>query len=723
MPLEFQDRTDAEFTNRTDTEWNEQIMLTVQDGNSISNLENTAVSLSGQQTLTVQDVTSSGISGPIGLETQTDLAFVDTEHAIFQDQPDTTWAGIRNTAAPQDLASGCSLETIILAAYLFIPETISQTDMEGIDWRYLQAGDGNYILTGDGGKIVINQGLTQGHVLTAQGSASSTNTTDMNLSVNIISLSVAGCISSSATQGQLAQQHSLIVQGTTSPTILASVSMPSTHILAVANIASDTLLGILSIPQIHNMVVSESVSASIGDTRSVSVTQANVRLSLADGYAFADIVGVTDFLTAHLGEKLIVFDSSKRKISGYTKASGTGEAYGDELITGWTNYALSFGYFNSTGKDLISVWDNTGLGLAFTNALPTISAGGLIKRDTNLTLNSGDRPTSQTFHNVFEEDCEEPHLYSPSEMVSGANTVYRTIPATGFSTQRLTVETSGATNFFSTFSMKQVTAPSATGVTVVSLLGGSSYNWEIETGFNYNDPAGYTFTIGQMELSQAQQVVLQEPISASKTDLIYTADSPLLSLGDALSATVLDPALLDQRHAIDISNLASTTEINQVDLYVREKDLILSEPISPSGMNVLDLVKQGSLILQDAASPSQIDQFSTHRTVHSILQEAISTSNAESLEFVIDYLGVSGVKSSSSTDIIDLTQGQMLELSDMNSATVPGNIPLDLNLWGDLNVIFAGMGSKIKFHGHKSEVKFEAIASQILFRAKRGIYK
>jgi len=46
------------------------------------------------------------------------------------------------------------------------------------------------------------------------------------------------------------------------------------------------------------------------------------------------------------------------------------------------------------------------------------------------------------------------------------------------------------------FSVKQVLTPSATGVTIVSTPGGATYNWTYqETGFNYNDPAGYEYLI------------------------------------------------------------------------------------------------------------------------------------------------------------------------------------------------------------------------------------
>lgn len=52
------------------------------------------------------------------------------------------------------------------------------------------------------------------------------------------------------------------------------------------------------------------------------------------------------------------------------------------------------------------------------------------------------------------------------------------------------------TMLFDTVSFKQVLTPSATGVTITSTPNGTTYNWtSIESGFNYNDASGYTYTI------------------------------------------------------------------------------------------------------------------------------------------------------------------------------------------------------------------------------------
>ncbi|OPY77746.1 MAG: hypothetical protein A4E64_01002 [Syntrophorhabdus sp. PtaU1.Bin058] len=54
----------------------------------------------------------------------------------------------------------------------------------------------------------------------------------------------------------------------------------------------------------------------------------------------------------------------------------------------------------------------------------------------------------------------------------------------------------GKYELFDTISVKQILAPSVTGVTIVSAPGGETQSWEsIEEGFNFNDAAGYTYDI------------------------------------------------------------------------------------------------------------------------------------------------------------------------------------------------------------------------------------
>jgi hypothetical protein len=61
----------------------------------------------------------------------------------------------------------------------------------------------------------------------------------------------------------------------------------------------------------------------------------NLKISAADGYAFADF-SAADILTGHVPyrSKLTITDSAGKKLVGYLKAAGEGESLGDEITTG-----------------------------------------------------------------------------------------------------------------------------------------------------------------------------------------------------------------------------------------------------------------------------------------------------------------------------------------------------------------------------------------------------
>ena len=60
-----------------------------------------------------------------------------------------------------------------------------------------------------------------------------------------------------------------------------------------------------------------------------SVTQANMRLSIVNGTAFADF-SAASVLTDYLGFRLEVSDSAGKKLIGYIKAAGTGDLGSDK---------------------------------------------------------------------------------------------------------------------------------------------------------------------------------------------------------------------------------------------------------------------------------------------------------------------------------------------------------------------------------------------------------
>jgi hypothetical protein len=222
-----------------------------------------------------------------------------------------------------------------------------------------------------------------------------------------------------------------------------------------------------------------------------SVTQANTKLSFANGVAFADF-STADILTSNIGKYLVIKDSSGKKLEGYIKAAGAGETYSAEKLTGWTNNSLDT--LVVSGTDITSCIDTAGgFAAAVTNNLG-LSAGSLIKSTFNITkvsdsypsfreftLSSGTLATTGTIENGLSSD--------------GVKTYYGTQPGTdsycAFKKDDIAVNFSIASP-----SIIQVLTPSTNGVTIVSTADGTIYNWTTQdSGFNPNDTNGYTYGI------------------------------------------------------------------------------------------------------------------------------------------------------------------------------------------------------------------------------------
>ncbi len=215
-----------------------------------------------------------------------------------------------------------------------------------------------------------------------------------------------------------------------------------------------------------------------------SVTLANMRLSLVNGTAFVDF-SAAGSLTNYVGRKIVIADSAGKKATGYIKAAGTGETYGNERITnggfdsdtGWTKdagFAISEGLLIGTGI--------TGLH-GVSQTVTTIQKALYKAQFVLISLSSG-----TTFFYVFNTSLS-------TGTTLGTHTQYRSCPQTVYG---MGLQTNG-TNVNSSFddvSLKQVLSPSTTGVTIVNTPGGPTQNWaEIESGFDPNDANGYGYTI------------------------------------------------------------------------------------------------------------------------------------------------------------------------------------------------------------------------------------
>ena len=223
-----------------------------------------------------------------------------------------------------------------------------------------------------------------------------------------------------------------------------------------------------------------------------SVSLANIRLSLVNGTAFVDFLAAGT-LTPYLNGKLTIEDSAHKKIVGYIKASGTGETLGDEIIaaaddrtfasdTGWWSKPVGVD-INSTvaGKVYLSAINKS---IYKTNQL---TAGMLYKCLMTTTNISGTGGIRWELHDG----------QLTSHTTNGTFTDYGVSTGTSLA---LVTRTAAITVEADDVSVKPVTAPSATGATITSTRGGTTYNWaSIESGFNYNDASGYGYEITKFE--------------------------------------------------------------------------------------------------------------------------------------------------------------------------------------------------------------------------------
>lgn len=249
-----------------------------------------------------------------------------------------------------------------------------------------------------------------------------------------------------------------------------------------------------------------------GVLASGSVTCANKRLSMVNGTAFVDF-STANVLTDYVGKKLVITDSTGKKAIGYIKAQGTGETLGDELVvnggfdsdtTGWTpgNSALLSSVAGGQSGNCLQITEN-GVDTPYAVQLINTFTGGLFK--FNSLFAKGGTATYINFYLINTTAWRPFGLNNYVLTGSWVNPIINNYYTSDFKFEggkgNLVIRAaaksgSGLTALFDTVSIKQVLTPSATGVTITSSPNGSTYNWaSIESGFNYNDASGYTYTI------------------------------------------------------------------------------------------------------------------------------------------------------------------------------------------------------------------------------------
>ena len=237
-------------------------------------------------------------------------------------------------------------------------------------------------------------------------------------------------------------------------------------------------------------------------TGSGSVTRANLKLSAADGVAFVDF-GVKEALIGfpgYEGAQLTLSDSTGKKLVGYIKAAGTGETYGSELLTngdmeagdpptGWSAVASSV---------LSSVTDNRP-GSAGTKAINIARGTSNQAGYQALSVSTGACVRANGWRRSIDGTASLYLFLAVLDYTGGSSTSWNTqtlyAVATNAHFTLLATGTAGQACRYDDISVKQVVTPSATGVTITSTPNGSTQSWASqESGFNYNDASGYTYS-------------------------------------------------------------------------------------------------------------------------------------------------------------------------------------------------------------------------------------
>jgi hypothetical protein len=220
-------------------------------------------------------------------------------------------------------------------------------------------------------------------------------------------------------------------------------------------------------------------------------TASGLRISSVNGTAFLDNCPA-DILAA-VGAQVKIYDASNRFLLGYVGEVGSSEVLGDELITDWTNNATyPYETFDATGSTINQAVNTTGYGVAYKN----LGAAGvnylkLFKGICSLTLNSGTKPIFASGYNNSVHEWNSQFVVTNGEIKTSYSTS-QNINANCFVVRN---ETGVAADFaMSGISVKQVTAPSSSGVTILNAIGGAQNLVSKDASFTYN-AASYTYEI------------------------------------------------------------------------------------------------------------------------------------------------------------------------------------------------------------------------------------
>ena len=255
------------------------------------------------------------------------------------------------------------------------------------------------------------------------------------------------------------------------------------------------------------------VHALAGVVAQGSVSAANMKLSTVNGTAFVDFSSAGVF-TGYEGCKLTITDSTGDKLIGYISTMGIAEALEADTIV---NGALVDGNSDGKADNWLSEYSDSSTYLSIVTgfgfpgnaqrAYDNLDLVGGLDIYQNRSFTSGTLYKSTFYqrsnHTLFRFVMGTCGTYSPGINVGDATqkTYYATATSTSASSKfRFYLERNNGRYFEAGGpTLQLVTAPSATGATIVSAKDGSVSNWtSTDASFTVNDASGYTYTIEKM---------------------------------------------------------------------------------------------------------------------------------------------------------------------------------------------------------------------------------
>lgn len=273
-----------------------------------------------------------------------------------------------------------------------------------------------------------------------------------------------------------------------------------------------------------------------------NVSQTNCHLSVVNGTAFVDLLGID--LSPYLGDYIEIIDSAGKKLEGWIRAAGTGVTYLD--IIGGTDPSLRDGDMELNDSPPMTYWAAyASATLSKQTASPhggarnlRVAYGGSVSPGAGQTVLSsgalyyldGWARGDGTFAGRIRHGSITVWQGTFSTSWQQVSTNYFSSTSTVLYLQ--SVATSSGYSEFDDMTIKQVLTPSITGVTITNTRYGDTFNWVAEqSGFNRNDSSGYTFRILQgTPQNSLEDIVLQGSITRANCHMSLVNGTAFIDL-------------------------------------------------------------------------------------------------------------------------------------------------------------------------------------------------